>query len=858
MPVPREIRGVCWAPGDRLRHVVPGSRDGLPVRPRHSRCPRVHCIDLCGSRPELARSRQVGFRMAPDTSGGAAGAAVPWEGNGCKSPLSSLLPPLSSELDDLCSSVLKRSGPHNHQTAGIAGPCEAPKPKLRRARRAGRSKAEKAAQVPKEGQDRGGEVTFAPTGAKARSATQVPKVVENRPVWAQGPLGRFRSKTCFAGLPSSAVHGRACVAGPPVLRPRACSSGASLGPGFVPPRGAKVRFSTQVSEVVENRPARALRPPGHCNSKTGLTRASHSALHGRACAAVPPLLCPRACCSGASLNPGSVPPRGAKARFVTRVPKVVEDRPVRAHCPQGHCSSKTSCSRVPPPALHGHAFEAGLLPRHPLATQVPEVVENRPVSGDAAKAAVRFGQVYGCSRVAGPLGKASGRSLSYSQGRPPVTGPFCCRPPPGLSERFSEFGFCTKVSFSSWCGGLLRSVLRTRTPFAAFLRSTLHLPRLAKPAPPSGVVFPIPLPFAGVFACFPLGHSSRTRRRIMHQRLLHIVCMALNFLHSDFVPIPLSVLQRPLNAAQRSLVAHVSRHLKAFGASVGEFVLSDSGRRNPQLLARLSELSRFLSLASASTGATGDTYADRSGTVVPMHNDAHPGLDPFKALDVSRLRLSGRGLWDPVPYLPDELYMAFVEPRSLAHPVPPPDSFVPVWSRECPKETASLAALWDSLGLLRLAPADTLATDSFRLARAFNCYKAPDRDRMIIDRRGQNWAEARLAGPSLFIPVGPMIGMLEVNPRHQSLFCAAADRKDFYHQFKAPEGKSVTNALGPALPAHLVSNLQAFRRPLRRSFHAWPRGTFPSDGPGCSTPGSLLLTQATIWFASGPLRRGTT
>ena len=70
----------------------------------------------------------------------------------------------------------------------------------------------------------------------------------------------------------------------------------------------------------------------------------------------------------------------------------------------------------------------------------------------------------------------------------------------------------------------------------------------------------------------------------MHQRLLHIVCVcvALNFLRSNFVPIPLSVLQRPLNAAQRSLVAHAGRHLEAFGASVGEFLLADSGRRNPQ------------------------------------------------------------------------------------------------------------------------------------------------------------------------------------------------------------------------------------------------------------------------------------
>ena len=123
-------------------------------------------------------------------------------------------------------------------------------------------------------------------------------------------------------------------------------------------------------------------------------------------------------------------------------------------------------------------------------------------------------------------------------------------------------------------------------------------------APAQACYFPLPLPVAGIFVRFSLECSSRTRRRIMHQRLLHIVCMALNFLHSNFVPIPLSVLQRPPNAAQRSLVAHVGRHLKAFGASVGEFVLSDSDRRNPQLIARLSELTTFL---AASSTATGDT-----------------------------------------------------------------------------------------------------------------------------------------------------------------------------------------------------------------------------------------------------------
>ena len=317
----------------------------------------------------------------------------------------------------------------------------------------------------------------------------------------------------------------------------------------------------------------------------------------------------------------------------------------------------------------------------------------------------------------------------------------------------------------------------------------------------------------------------------MHRRLLHIVCMALNFLHSNFVPIPPAALQRPCNAAQRSLVARLGRLLKAFGASVGEFVLSDSGRRNPQLIARLSELTTFLATSAV---ATGDAYAAQSGTAVPMHNDAFQGLDPFRSLDVSRLQLSGRGLWNPLPYLPPELYMAFAEPASLLHFNPPPDDFMPVWTRENPQEVAALASLWDKLGLLRLAPARLSMSESFLLARAFNCYKGPDRDRMIIDRRGRNYAECRLAGPSMFIPVGPMLGMLEVDPGRQSVYCAAADRRDFYHQLKAPDRKSVTNVLGPALPRRAVEHLQAFGRLL-------PCGLSATNPSALQSPRSLLF-----------------
>ena len=65
-----------------------------------------------------------------------------------------------------------------------------------------------------------------------------------------------------------------------------------------------------------------------------------------------------------------------------------------------------------------------------------------------------------------------------------------------------------------------------------------------------------------------------------------------------------------------------------------------------------------------------------------MHNEAAPALEPYCALDVSRLRLSGKGHWDPSPFLSDDLYMAHNEPRALLRGIPPPCDFVPVWTRE--------------------------------------------------------------------------------------------------------------------------------------------------------------------------------
>ena len=349
----------------------------------------------------------------------------------------------------------------------------------------------------------------------------------------------------------------------------------------------------------------------------------------------------------------------------------------------------------------------------------------------------------------------------------------------------------------------------SRTTFASFLKSTLHLNRLVPDKPScraAGLVFPLPVPSPGAFEPFPLGLSSRTRRRRLHRRLLHVVVMALNFLHNDFVPIPLALLQRPPTQVQVRLTSSVGRLLKAFGASVGEELLVSTGRRNPQLVARLSELISLLTTISPK-GCDA-----REGEKVPTDPSVLPELEPYRPLCASRLKLSGRGQFDARPFLSPNLYMAFCKPDALLHTgVPPTDVFAD-WTKERPEEVAALAKIWDSKGLLHLRPSNVPASLSHHVSRAFNCYKSPEKDRQIIDRRGRNWCKGRVCGPSAIIPVGPLLCQLEARPSRETVRISITDRRDFYHQFWVPDRRAETNMLGPALPRSMLFGTAALER----------------------------------------------
>ena len=100
-----------------------------------------------------------------------------------------------------------------------------------------------------------------------------------------------------------------------------------------------------------------------------------------------------------------------------------------------------------------------------------------------------------------------------------------------------------------WMRRLPEKVLNSRTPIAAFLRSTLHVDRVDASAPEASL-FPLPVPKIGLFVKKRCG--SRQRGRCVFDKGFHTLVMALTCRHADchFVPArALSVLptQKQLN-----------------------------------------------------------------------------------------------------------------------------------------------------------------------------------------------------------------------------------------------------------------------------------------------------------------------
>ena len=355
-----------------------------------------------------------------------------------------------------------------------------------------------------------------------------------------------------------------------------------------------------------------------------------------------------------------------------------------------------------------------------------------------------------------------------------------------------------EVSYPKWCAMLVSLVLKTRTPFAAFVARSIRLSRLPPLDATTPTFFPIPLPLA-CWDRMPEGCSAKKRHSIHLSRAVFVIISALNFWHCGGHVNEVDVFRRVPNAMHRRLFIRVRNLIRSDGFA-SSFRLPKAGRRFPELVSRLDELSSFLTALGVSSNPYEKSYA---GVEVPKDDSVMPELQPFSDLNPDRLFLHGKGGWDISSFLSDSLVMPFLEPASIKSGVDLGDR---PKIRDPPEVVAKLAKKWDENGLL-LVHKSPIPFGG--LTRIFNAHKSESQDRQIGDRRGMNSLESKVPGPSSSLPSGVDVSDLFVDPRRERLLVSITDRRDFYHQIAVTRSKAICNTVGPALPLSLIDDLAA-------------------------------------------------
>ena len=443
----------------------------------------------------------------------------------------------------------------------------------------------------------------------------------------------------------------------------------------------------------------------------------------------------------------------------------------------------------PPPGLEGEG--PGLLHRSPASAPVYE-----PVLSSGLPVVLRLSDFlapFNSVQPAPVLGKAP-----------------CLKPPRGARQKDRSKGPDAlpaqppRLTFRRWSLSLFYRIVRTKTPFGVFLGSLLHLSP-APPEAPAKSLFPLPLPYFGIFRALPPHLGSAARSRIGVKRAVFVTVAALNYLYAGLRPVAHAPLRRPPSDLQAKALDYLERLVKACGAVEAVDPVSAS-RRSSKLAACLEQVCQGLT----SLGPSFDRYGPAFPGLPLDQQTAFDALHPYRGLDPARLKLAGRANWDPSEFLDDLFYLPFREPQVLLLPeVGPPAAFeVPDISREVPSRVLALAKLWDSFGLLRLSKDGPETQD--QAVRVFNAAKNKATDRQIGDRRGRNRHEGVLQGGSSQLPCGPALCGLLLNPKSHCFRIAVADRKDFYHQLQVPYRRSLRNVLCPALRSEDLSGLAAF------------------------------------------------
>eukprot|EP00438_Fugacium_kawagutii_P001298 Skav226282 [mRNA] locus=scaffold3301:83585:106858:+ [translate_table: standard] len=361
----------------------------------------------------------------------------------------------------------------------------------------------------------------------------------------------------------------------------------------------------------------------------------------------------------------------------------------------------------------------------------------------------------------------------------------------------------TTFTFRQFCACLPRWILSSRSPFASFLARSMH----AQPScfSTSSTVYPIPLPEHGLFRGSGPKLTKKKWWSLCRRRVLHVLVVALNYLHAGQKQFGLEELGRRPSALHRAIYRRLEA-LITVSDTPGELPLPP-GRAGPEFIARLFDLEAFAAkhevgpMNSYEDGIFGGpARIPAAEKYVP--NEPFTPFAPYHSLVADRIKITGTGKWDIASFLEDDLWLPYQEPKVLSLDQRP--AVGPSFRRESYDENLKLAKIWDAKGLLAVFD----EAPRFR-CRVFGAHKSSLVDRQIGDRRWCNQHEYHLQGPSAWLPSGNAICALHC-PKGFLLRGCISDRKDFYHQCQASRARAFTNCLPFRFPKSDLEDTKAF------------------------------------------------
>ena len=173
----------------------------------------------------------------------------------------------------------------------------------------------------------------------------------------------------------------------------------------------------------------------------------------------------------------------------------------------------------------------------------------------------------------------------------PCTAGAGLRGDPSASSSPAPLPFQGEFGFVDWTRALIRLTLRSGTSFASFLRKTLSLCRSDADSAPTAL-YPLPMPDD-------VPVSSRARRMKGGRTnasavavALHVIVMALNFLHAGGKHIPTQCLRRPPAPVHLQVYDRLKGLIQASARQTTSIPFCP-GRRGTHIVARLNELADF-------------------------------------------------------------------------------------------------------------------------------------------------------------------------------------------------------------------------------------------------------------------------